>query len=261
MLTRWCTRLKRRSGACIALLVVAAACNGTPAPANVESAAPRGVAAFTRPTLTIVSLEHPVAVPAAVGSVADESTLRSEDPAIVSINSAGQLVAHRSGTTSIQALGTSGRLQVIVRDVSELRISPSQADVPAGATASIAVLSQGSRVPPDLVHWSTTQPAVAYVDGALLRAGRPGAVELRATVGGAEATALALVGAPKLLPVGSRLRMRVGDVFRLVERYESSSSAVAIASSSRRLIVWASHPGEARLCAVNGRCIDVQVVP
>src|SRR5438128_12309317 len=91
------------AGAAFAYLAFLTSCSATEHPQT--PAPPSRFVAFRQQSIVIGRLEEPVRPPYAVGSSPSQDLVRSSDPAIVIVDPAGNLIAHRNGEATIQAAG------------------------------------------------------------------------------------------------------------------------------------------------------------
>ncbi len=157
----------------------------------------RRFVAFRESTFSVVSLEAPITPPIAVGSTLAADLLWSSDPSVVTIDAAGNLIAHKNGTALVRT-STGATLEVIVNAVTVLQIVPNNLDLFPGSTTTVRVIGDGRELPITSYQWRTTSPSTAMASGATVYAGfTPGSATLTVRSGNATSTLTVAVREPK----------------------------------------------------------------
>jgi hypothetical protein len=207
----------------------------------VSPCAPANMVTFAETHLNIEELEAPTPVPV-LGSVRPSSeNLTVDDPSVATVASSGALVGHRNGKTWLRGSGGVA-LSVTVSSVSDFSVDLSRSELHPLEEIAVNVRGQGAKIGPADVHWSSSDPRIAYVDGGRLHASRtPGRVLIEATYGDKSHRIPVLVVPPttpevEISPKISRLR--VGEL----RKYEARTS------TGPSTVEWlVSNPGVARL--------------
>jgi hypothetical protein len=195
-----------------------------------------------------------------VGSTVSAELLTSSDPSIVSIDRAGNLVAHRNGSAIVRSQSGSS-LTVTVDAVASLRLVPEHLELRGGEHAAVHAWAEDHEVAPRALHWETTNPNIAVVAAATVYAGyTPGDVTLTARSGSATATLKIRVRPAsfslRLRPFGSSLKR--GEISRVAVEAPAglpikwSSSNPAVLESLKDGAYYARSRGTADACAAGG---------
>lgn len=187
----------------IGLCVAALACEQRTEPSpTVENGgvapAPEVFLVFTQQRLTLSQLGAPVPAPVTVGSTPSPLTLGSEDPDVVMVTDAGELVGRRNGVARVFNLGRPGDALVVeVRAAGRVKLDPEALVLEPGQTGRLRLLAEDSReIPGDMAEWATDAPSVAsVVDGVVEAGARPGSGWVAATYGEGTVRARVLVRA------------------------------------------------------------------
>lgn len=232
---------------------------------------------FQGTRVTLDRLEVPTPPPVAAGSQAGPETMVSDDPTVVSVSPAGDLVAHRNGLTTIRTRHGEGSMLIVeVAEVAAIRLVPESLELRPGQEVRIQVVTaDGKPVPPDGVQWGTSAPRRAHVlGGKVIAGGEPGVAKVLARVGGRvaeaevvvrEGTARRLVVAPpqaRLRPGGVKLFQARGAFGPVAAAWRSSNEAVIAPMQGGLFLARAA--GVAEVCAValdSTRCARVEVRP
>jgi hypothetical protein len=206
----------------VALALGLAACGPAKGPTSKEGASIPGeqavpFVAFRESSLVIVELERAVVPPVAVGTSLSGDLLSTSDPAVATIDGAGDLVGHRNGTATIRSRSGS-MLAVTVDAVATIRIVPDRLDLASGQHSTVHVWAGDHEVASRSLHWEMLNPSIAVATGTTVYAGStPGEATLTARVGAATATLKVSVRPAnfvlRLRPFGSSLnRGEIGRV-------------------------------------------------
>jgi hypothetical protein len=218
----------RVSAAATMLAAVCVACGGQNEPSTPHSSddgAASGARAapfvmFTQASVVVDRLDVPQPPPVAVGSTVSSRTVVSDDPSIVRVNEAGELVGVRNGRTTVRAAGdASASIEVEVRAAGSFQIDPPVLRLRPGERRVFALVDDDRRALPaaavTAATWTTSAPDVAIVVGGEAETReRLGASMVTATYAGRSARAQVLVedAAPvafRVMP--SKPRVRVGQ--------------------------------------------------
>ncbi len=239
--------------------------------------ASRPFVVFHRDRVTLDRLESPTPPPVAAGSHPGPETMVSDDPTVVSVNAAGDLVGHRNGLTAIRTRHGEGSMLVVeVADVGAIRLEPERLELRPGQEARIQVVgSDGRPVPVEGIQWGASAPRRAHVvGGKVIAGGETGVAKVLARVGGrvAEAEVVVRAGpARKLVVAPHHARLRPG----VVKLFQATSAAGPVAAawrSSNEAVIapmqgglfLARAAGVAEVCAValdSTKCARVEVRP
>jgi len=244
------------------------------APSESSPGGPNEVLVFRERSMVIDRFEQPTPTPVTVGSVVRGDLLKSDSPAIVTIDPAGNLLAHQNGHAVVQSVRSGSRLEVEVRATGRLSLEPAVLSLSKGKTADLVVLADGSVVPASAVTWLTSNPATAAVEGGHVAAGiQPGSAEIVARYGGAEASATVVVEADpqtQVLVSAPQPRLSEGAVTQL--RLTAPAGATVLWTSSNENVLTsvgsgifhAKLPGRSLACAKvleRSSCASIRVVP
>lgn len=259
----WCT--------CI-LVLATTGCSDTHGPEAATASSGQPFVTFREDAIHVEALEVPTALPVTVGSSPSAELLSSSDPAIASVDTGGNVIAHRNGEVAIRG-STGGTLRVIVNAVGSLQILPSRLELAPASRATVRVLDDGGReVAEKALHWETTFPNVGAASGMTVRSGlQPGAATLTVRSGAAHADLALVVTAPQRtalrisaisnkLRVGATTRFQVEGAQQLPAQWTTSDAKVL--EPLQQGIYYARRRGSAKACAiVAGRqaCQIVQV--
>src|SRR5258708_33042207 len=120
--------------------------------------------------MVIDRLQVPMQPPYAVGSTPSGGLLKSSDPSIVEIDSAGNLIGHRSVEVVVRGSGAAA-LRVVVQTVRKLEIVPQSVEIALGKKYDVEVLGDGRRLAPEVIRWETSNPNIAAAFGSTVQAG------------------------------------------------------------------------------------------
>jgi hypothetical protein len=223
--------------------------------------------------MVIDRLEAAIPVPAVVGSAPSQQLLSSAAPEIVSIDAAGNLVAHRAGRAEIRSANDPATLLVDVHVATYLRVEPAEPTIAMGAAVPLRVFSDDGEVPAAAVSWAFTDPEIARVDGSSLIGGHTqGSARVIATYGGQVVQVPVRVrdGAKRsIIEVRAQHRsLRVGAIEQLSTNVpngaplEWTSSDPAVLRPLRNGLYFAQKRGVANACARAERqasCVQIAV--
>jgi hypothetical protein len=212
--------------------------------------------------MTIENLDVPVAPPVAVGSSPSAQLLSSSDPGVVTVDAKGNLVAHRNGEATISAT-RGGALRVVVNAVTRIEIVPGRLELMPASQSIVRVVGDGRDLPPEAIHWETSDPKVGVGSGALVRSNlKSGTATLTARSGSAQAKLELTVSQPRtpaLRIAGSSNTLRVGTTMRLQAEGAQGIPVQWTTSNARVLepiqqgVYQARGRGSAKACAVVGK--------
>jgi hypothetical protein len=211
--------------------------------------------------------------------------MRSDDPATVSVDASGALVAHRNGKARIETLhGEGSSLEVEVRAAASIAIVPAQLAIEPGRSAELGLVDAetGERLPASAAEWVSRtfirRPAAsvrrASFGGKVQAGNEPGTVEVSARYSEAVAHAEVVVGSaarPKLSVSPPRARLRAGEV-RAFQAFSSAGPVDAswesgngrVLAPLRGGLFQARAAGRATACASylqHRVCTTVEVTP
>lgn len=258
---------------CTCLLVLATtACSETHGPEMAIATSGQPFVTFRQDAMHVETLEVPTAVPVTVGSSPSAQLLSSSDPAIASVDSGGNVVAHRNGEVTIRA-STGGTLRVIVNAVASLQIVPPRLDLAPASQATVRVLGDdGRELAEKALHWETTSPNVGAASGTTVRSGlQAGSATLTVRSGAAHADLALVVTVPQRttlrisaiankLRVGATTRFQLEGARQLPAQWTTSDAKVL--EPLQQGIYFARRRGSAKACAIVGgqeACQTVQV--
>jgi hypothetical protein len=234
----------------------------------------RPFVAFSRPELLIDRLETPVAAPVTAGSRLTHSALVSHDPAIVSIDPTGELVAHRNGKATVTSKDSPLPLLVTVMTGDHLTLRPAAVSLNLGEHMRLRAFLDESEVPATLARWGTGAPAIAEVDRGVLHAVGGGRTRVTVEFAGRLASADITVDTSRVPPFTvrpERPSRRVGEIiaFEALSSRGPLDGMAAWNSQDERVVepvrgnvFRARAVGESRVCGVIGQrasCTTVRV--
>jgi hypothetical protein len=229
---------------------------------------------FSESELFIWGRNVRVTPPLTPGSLLDASRLKSDSPAVVTIDADGSVHTHAEGTAIVRS--TSGsQLIVRVRALKDLRIIPNPAEVRAGGSLRFLASSGGAILPVNAVEWFTEDPAVAMTlrTGFTQAGDKPGSTfiiaragnltaRVKLTVRTAQAPAFSLVAPAG--PVRRGAVVQIGALPLPASTVVWTSSRPDVLRSLSNGIFQAMAPGTAQAClAVSSltRCAPIEVQP
>ncbi len=220
----------------------------------------------------VISTKGPVAPPLSVGSASAKGNLVSDDPAVLAVDTEGNLNALKNGRATVRNRMGVGALVVEVRTVSSLVVRPEEVRLATGGSSNVAVLGDGQPLPAEAVEWFVEQPAIATIEHGVLRAGYDaGATSVTAAYGGLQARLAVIVveDSTSLVVSPPALILREGQLGKL-EINRPVQAPVTWASSDPAMgevqgsgIVRGLKPGRFEACAVlrtKRVCASVKVV-
>ena len=171
--------------------------------------------AFRGDSLIITRLASPTR-PVGAGRPSS-ANIRSDDTSIVSVTADGSLVGNRTGITMVRSLSVpNSELRVEVRQVHVLSFEPQTLDLDRSSSVPARLLADGQPLAAAAASWTTSSPAIAYVDGDWIRTGASsGEALLTAKAGEAEATLRVRTAGPiEALKIRGPSNLRVNDMRR-----------------------------------------------
>ena len=228
---------------------------------------------FTQARLFIGHLDTKVALPVSPDSVLPGQALVSDAPEIASANADGTVTAHRNGRARLRGAAEGASIEVVVAATKTLWISPGEARLGPGESQSLHVLGDdGLAIDSEAIAWSSTTPSIAMVDAGRIVAGtREGRAQIVASYGGAQASAIVVVG-PKAPPPPlfrqAPKRLHVGEIgqFELAmgETAKWTSSNKRVLGVLQAGLFRARTRGRAEACASDSAeqrtCASVEVI-
>ncbi len=221
----------------------------------------RRYVAFRQSAYTINRLETSTVPPVAVGSTLSADLLSSSDSSIVSIDAAGNLVAHKNGEAIVRGAGGAS-LHVLVNAVQALRVLPDLIEIAPGERAAVRLLGDGRELSSGAYTWETTDPNIAAGFGSSVQAGdRPGQALLTVRSGSSQATVNVTVRAGRHAPLrfmGTAPTMKVGRVEQL--RAQGPPGVPLVWSSTKTTVLEPLRDGlfYARAAGTADACVEAQ---
>jgi uncharacterized protein YjdB len=174
-------------------------------------------------------------------------TWMSADPLVAPVNSMGLVTGRNPGgpvtiTATVEGKSATARITVLPEPIATLTISPNPVEVRAGFTTQLTVVARdaaGNVLGPRPVTLSTSNPAVATVDGLVLIGVSQGTATITATAEGKTATTTVNVGPGPIATVTvtpQNPQVREGATIRLFATTRDASGALVTARS----VAWAS---------------------
>jgi hypothetical protein len=251
----------------VGAMALAGACNSSPPSGSdvggVEARAPpasQRFVAFRQPAFTMEALETAIAPPVAIGSTVAGDLLASSDSTVVSIDGAGNLVAHRNGTAVVRSRSGS-TLIVTVDAVASIRIVPDHLELAAGEQAVVHARTDEHEIAAEALHWETTSPNTAVASGTTVHAGHTAGEATLTARSGLATAALRVTVRPAVFSIRARASASVlkrGEIVHVAAEVPAGV-AVSWSSSNSRVLellrdgtYHAGSRGIAEACAAGG---------
>jgi hypothetical protein len=255
-----------RSGTILSAVASLVACTAgppTPTPPPVR---------FSQTRLDIAGFETARELPTLSGSVASALTVEVDDPRVASIDSAGKVVGHTSGTTALHPVGGGPPLEIHVTGGKNLKIKAAPTSCRFGEAFKLAADSDGEELDPRNLDWTTTDPSIAFIQDGVLRCGtRTGTAEIGAVWGRARSgISISVEGRHELFSIApGTASLKVGTIERFEARGPSGPVAIEWTTTPPGLlrplgfgVFAADKHGRVRLCAKadHTTCTTVEII-
>ena len=169
---------------------------------------------------------------------------KSSNPAVVTVSGNGEISAKSAGSATVTASagGKSGTSTVTVLSqavaVTSVELTPSQLNISVGDSYTLTATVSPSDATDKTVTWTSSDPAVASVDGGAVKGLKEGTATVTATAGGKKAECRVSVSR-KEVPVDAvsldkdELALYVGDSFTL-------TATVSPSDATDKTVTWTS---------------------
>jgi uncharacterized protein YjdB len=172
---------------------------------------------------------------------------KSENPKIATVDGQGRVAGVSAGTTRVVATseGKSATSTVTVglQPVADVAVTPSNATLMVGQTQQLSAVASSAKGAPltgRTVKWSSSDAAVASVDGSgLVAAVAPGTADITATVDGTPGSAVLTVTPIPVASVGvtpSTASLVVGGT----QRFSATAKSAGGAALTGRTVTWST---------------------